>query len=159
VSLLALLITSGNVCSFWHSWKNHKTYIVYHTSLSCSTVNIDNALLLSKVTSDRLMEHVSVKNTYWQLQRTECLDIVNFMFCLNNMHIFVHTHTHIYIGNSSWHWGSYGSIWTGKSPKKYYMDRIFWGPYNIFLVTDRSIYCHMTRSDTNYLLYYTFYLK
>ena len=32
-------------------------------------------------------------------------------------------------------------------------------PYNIFLVTDRSIYCHMTRSDMNYLLYYTFYLK
>jgi hypothetical protein len=33
------------------------------------------------------------------------------------------------------------------------------GSYNIFLVTDRSIYCHMTRSDMNYLLYYTFYLK
>ena len=33
------------------------------------------------------------------------------------------------------------------------------GPYNIVLVTDRSIYCHMTRSDMNYLLYYTFYLK
>ena len=33
------------------------------------------------------------------------------------------------------------------------------GPYNIFLVTDRSIYCHMTRSDMNYLLYYTFYPK
>ena len=30
---------------------------------------------------------------------------------------------------------------------------------NILLVTDRSIYCHMTRSDMNYLLYYTFYLK
>jgi hypothetical protein len=27
------------------------------------------------------------------------------------------------------------------------------------LVTDRSIYCHLTRSDMNYLLYYTFYLK
>ena len=26
----------------------------------------------------------------------------------------------------------------GPSPKKYYMDRSFWGPYNIFLVTDRS---------------------
>ena len=23
--------------------------------------------------------------------------------------------------NSSWHWGSYGSIWTGPSPNKYYM--------------------------------------
>ena len=33
------------------------------------------------------------------------------------------------------------------------------GPYNNFLVTDRSIYCYMTRSDMNYLLYYTFYLK
>jgi hypothetical protein len=26
-------------------------------------------------------------------------------------------------------------------------------PYNIFLVTDRSIYCHMTLSAMNYLLY------
>ena len=65
----------------------------------------------------------------------------------------------IYIANSSWNWGSYGSIWIGPSPKKYYMDRSFWGPYNLFLVTDRSIYCHMTRSDMNYLPYYTFYLK
>ena len=64
-----------------------------------------------------------------------------------------------YIANSSWHWGSYGSIWTDLSPKKYYMDWSFWGPYNIFLVTDRSIYCHMTLSAMNYLLYYTFYLK
>ena len=49
------------------------------------------------------------------------------------------------IANSSWHWGSYGSIWTGLSPKKYYMDLKSFGPYNIFLVTDLSIYCHMTR--------------
>ena len=26
-------------------------------------------------------------------------------------------------------------------------------PYNIFLVTDRSIYCHMTLSAMNYFLY------
>ena len=45
------------------------------------------------------------------------------------------------------------------SPKKYYMDQSFRGPYNIFLVTDQSIYWHMTRSDMNYLLYYTCYLK
>jgi hypothetical protein len=75
------------------------------------------------------------------------------------------------IANSSCHFGSYGSIWTGPSPKKYYMDlgsfglyNIFlvmdrsiychsFGPYNIFLVTDRSIYCHMTLSAMNYLLY------
>jgi hypothetical protein len=47
----------------------------------------------------------------------------------------------LYIANSSWHWGSYGSIWTGRSPTKYYMDRSF---------------CHMTQSDLNYLLYYIF---
>jgi hypothetical protein len=51
------------------------------------------------------------------------------------------------------HWGSYGSIWTGPSPKN-----IIWTEasevhlYNIFLVTDRSIYCHMTRSDMNYFI-------
>ena len=33
------------------------------------------------------------------------------------------------------------------------MDLRSFGPYNIFLLTDRSIYCHMTRSDMNYLLY------
>jgi len=41
-------------------------------------------------------------------------------------------HQNSYIANSSWHWGSYGSIWTGPTPKKYYMDRSFWGPYTIF---------------------------
>jgi hypothetical protein len=57
------------------------------------------------------------------------------------------------IANSSCHFGSYGSIWTGPSPNKYYMDLRSFGPYNIFLVTDRSIYCHMTLSAMNYLLY------
>ena len=56
------------------------------------------------------------------------------------------------IANSSCHFGSYGSIWTGPSPKKYYMDLRSFGPY-IFVVTDRSIYCHMTLSAMNYLLY------
>jgi hypothetical protein len=62
------------------------------------------------------------------------------------------------IANTSCHFGSYGSIWTGPSPKKY-MDLRSFGPYNIFLVMDRSIYCHMTLSAMNYLLYiyiYTF---
>jgi hypothetical protein len=45
------------------------------------------------------------------------------------------------IANSSCHFESYGSIWTGSSPTKYYMDLRSFGPYNIFLVTDRSIYC------------------
>jgi hypothetical protein len=37
---------------------------------------------------------------------------------------------------------------------KYFMAlRVIWQ------YTDRSIYCHMTRSDMNYLLYYTFHLK
>jgi hypothetical protein len=56
------------------------------------------------------------------------------------------------IANSSCHFGSYGSIWTGPTPKKYYMDLRSFGPYNIFLVTDRSIYFHMTLSAMNYLL-------
>jgi hypothetical protein len=33
------------------------------------------------------------------------------------------------------------------------------GPYNIFLVTDRSIYCHMTFSAMNYLLYRMRYIN
>ena len=56
------------------------------------------------------------------------------------------------IANSSCHFRSYGSIWTGPSPKKYYMDLRSFGPY-IFLVTDWSIYCHMTLSAMNYLLF------
>jgi hypothetical protein len=55
--------------------------------------------------------------------------------------------------NSSCHFRSYGSIWTGPSPKKNYMDLRSFGPYNILLVMDRSIYCHMTLSAMNYLLY------
>jgi hypothetical protein len=35
------------------------------------------------------------------------------------------------IANSSCHFGTYGSIWTGPSPKKY-MDLRSFGPYNIF---------------------------
>ena len=57
------------------------------------------------------------------------------------------------IANSSCHFGSYGSIWTGLSPKKYYMYLRSFGPYNIFLVTDRSIYCYMTLSAMTYLLF------
>jgi hypothetical protein len=57
------------------------------------------------------------------------------------------------IANSSCHFGSYGSIWTGPSPKKYYMDLRSFGPYNIFMVRVRSIYCHITLSAMNYLLY------
>jgi hypothetical protein len=57
------------------------------------------------------------------------------------------------IANSSCHFGSYGSIWTGPSPKQYDMDLRSFGPYNIILVMDRSIYCHMTLSAMNYLLY------
>ena len=46
------------------------------------------------------------------------------------------------IANSSCHFGSYGSIWTGPSPKKYYMDL-----------------SHMTLSAMNYLLYiFIFYI-
>jgi hypothetical protein len=47
------------------------------------------------------------------------------------------------------------SIWTGPSTKKLYMGLRSFCPYNIFLVTDWSIYCHMTLSAMNYLLYYT----
>ena len=36
---------------------------------------------------------------------------------------------------------------------KYYMDLRSFGPYTIFLVTERSIYCHVTLSAMNYLLY------
>ncbi len=43
-------------------------------------------------------------------------------------------------------------IWTGPSPKKYYMDLGSFGPCNIFWVTDMSIYCHMTLSAMNYLI-------
>ena len=70
-----------------------------------------------------------------------------------------------YLTNSSWHQGPYGSLWTGMSPTKYYMDRSedvthkilygpkrSWGPYTILWVTDRSINCHLVQSAMNYLL-------
>ena len=50
------------------------------------------------------------------------------------------------------------------SPKKYYMNLRSFGPNNILLVTYRSIYCQMTLSAMNYLLYicmqaYSNYIK
>ena len=42
------------------------------------------------------------------------------------------------IANSSCHFGSYGSIWTGPSPKKYYMDRIWTGPSPKNIIWTRS---------------------
>ena len=42
--------------------------------------------------------------------------------------------------------------------KKILYDLRSFSPYNIFLVTDRSIYCHMTLSAMNYLLYITLYV-
>ena len=44
----------------------------------------------------------------------------------------------------------YGPV---RHQNKYYVDLRSFGPYNMFLVTDRSIYCHMTLSAMNYLLY------
>ena len=67
------------------------------------------------------------------------------------LHIILDTKYNI--ANSSCHFGSYGSIQTGPSPKKYYMDLRSFGPYNMFLVTDRCIYCHKTLNAMNYLLY------
>ena len=51
---------------------------------------------------------------------------------------------------TSGHMAIYGPV---RHPKKNYMDLRSFGPYNILLVTDRSIYCHMTLSAMNYLLY------
>jgi hypothetical protein len=86
--------------------------------------------------------------------------------------IFINSHQNNSI------WTSYGSIWTGPSPKQYYMDVILQymdrsvnktilygpqnlrsGPYNICLVTDRSIYCHMNLSAMNYLLFINIIIK
>ena len=47
----------------------------------------------------------------------------------------------------------YGPVRHQKNIIKYYMDLRSFGPYNIFLVTDWSIYCHMTLSAMNYLLF------
>jgi hypothetical protein len=73
-----------------------------------------------------------------------------------------------YIANSSWHWGSYGSIWTGPYTaiwpsvpwticyiilfKIVYGPQVRFGPYNILWATSRSINCHMAPSTMNYLL-------
>ena len=48
------------------------------------------------------------------------------------------------------HMAVYGPV---RHQKKYYMDLRSFGPYNIFWVTDQSIYCHMTLSAMNYLLF------
>jgi hypothetical protein len=47
----------------------------------------------------------------------------------------------------------YGPVVYGPSRYLHYCNE------TCILVMDRSTYCHMTRSDMNYLLYYIFYLK
>ena len=56
------------------------------------------------------------------------------------------------IANSSCHFGSYGSIWNGRSPKKYYNDLRSFGPFTICLVTGRSIYCLRSFGPYNIVL-------
>ena len=60
------------------------------------------------------------------------------------------------ITNSSCHFGSYGSIWTGPSPKKYYMNLRSFGPYNIFFgdgPVHILLYDPQSVSAMNYLLH------
>jgi hypothetical protein len=47
--------------------------------------------------------------------------------------------------------GPYNIFWV--TDRFIYCHMTSFGPYNIFLVTDLSIYCHMTLSAMNYLLY------
>ena len=51
---------------------------------------------------------------------------------------------------TSGHMAVYGPVC---HQNKYYIDLRSFGPYNIFWVTDRSIYCHMTLSAMSYLLF------
>jgi hypothetical protein len=56
----------------------------------------------------------------------------------------------------------YLSIWIGQVPALLFLDKKYniansschfgFGPYIIFLVTNRSIFCHMTLSAMNYLI-------
>jgi len=54
------------------------------------------------------------------------------------------------------HFWPNGSLWTGLSRQKYYVDlsyglQLRFGPYNELGVTNRSINCHLTLSAMNYL--------
>jgi hypothetical protein len=60
----------------------------------------------------------------WEIiEASTCIEMFILSMCTNLM--YLRNSITEYIANSSWHWGSYGSIWTGPSPKKYYMDRSF----------------------------------
>jgi hypothetical protein len=133
--------------------------------MSTSWVDFTNKFLTSLYRSTLLriyFRNLSVQRSFLQY-KSQCMEKVNVKYVIK---ILWHEIFHIVPGINprpisalqlrcrAWY-GSPGLIprpiwkmscnnlliWTGPSPKKYYMDLRSFGPYNIFLVTDRST-CH-----------------
>ena len=68
-------------------------------------------LFLSKVGKMSLFMPSWMKKTYF------------FIICTKFHFVTIYEFFVCYLTNSSWHSGPYGSLWTGMSPTKYYMDR------------------------------------
>ena len=61
----------------------------------------------------RLVKKIMLKKTNKQTSK-----LTSIFFLISISFDIIDICLHVYITNSSWHWGSYGSIWTGSSQKK-----------------------------------------
>jgi hypothetical protein len=86
------------------------------TVVPCTKVLKD----FSSVWSYKIFEHYQHLPKMVLDSKTQCILLIQ---------LFIMPFILQYIANSSWHWGSYGSIWIGPSPKQYYMDRSYMAVY------------------------------
>ena len=85
-----------------------------------------------------------VNLTMWKMERRTALHkmCATSPSSVNMQSVLSYLYCQTYLSNSSWHYGPYGSLWTGMSPTKYYMDR---SPQNIIWTEAKlkSIYYFM----------------
>jgi hypothetical protein len=112
----------------------------------------------------RLVKKIMLKKTNKQTSKQTSILFLNFILIWYNWYMTICIYRKYFMAlRVIWQYidrsvTKKNIIWTEAS--EVHIICFWWrDPYNMFLVSDRSIYCHMTRSDMNYLLYYTFYLK
>jgi hypothetical protein len=81
---------------------------------------INKDLTLDKCVKVKCTNYVySVATSHQYMYIGECMTILVLNF--NGIGLREISINGFGIANSSWHWGSYGSIWTGPLPKRYYI--------------------------------------
>jgi hypothetical protein len=92
--------------------------------------------------------------SHWQtLSHKCCIEYTSLSIRFRNGTCIIILDKKYNIANSSCHFGSYGSIWTGPSPTKYYMDLRSFGPYNhIIFFGVNILYIWLSQTRTSQFL-------